>query len=322
MGNNFYSKTLTYSTEVKTTHGYPPDTLRFSPDGKTLIACFGWDGVFFWHVTRPYQPPHIFKPKRPKYSDEDEQFLSVDVSPVGKYFILSSDVKRLRLWHLGYDIPYVTFPLRSKPATAAAYNHAAQLIAYQDIENRINMYDFDAGSYRKRYKVDANNTLNRLTFSPNGRYLVSAPCCIYDTLTCKIVDGFTNDGFKFQAFSNDSMHFWDAADQHETLTLWNIPRGEEIRTLQKPTPPAKEERYVASLVVSQCQQYLACCLYTYEQKIRIHLYDLNIGDSPATTFEVAGTGACPLAFSPDSTRLACVTAKNLYIWDLRKPYTF
>ena len=317
MGNNYYSKTLTYSTEVKTTHGYPPDTLRFSPDGKTLIACYGWDGVFFWDTTRLYQLPHIFKPKRPKYSDEDEQFLAVDVSPTGKYFILSSDVKRLRLWHLGYDIPYVTFPLRSKPATAAAYNHAAQLIAYQDIENRINMYDFDARSYRKRYKVDANNTRNRLTFSPNGRYLVSAPCYIYDTLTCKIVDSFTNEGFKFQVFSHDSEHFWDAADKYETLTLWNIPRGEEIRALHKPIPQAKEKRCVESFAVSECEQYIACCLDASEQNGRIYLYDLNIGGLPVATFEVPETGACSLTFSPDSTCLAGVTAKNVYLYNIR-----
>ena len=85
--DNFYSGTPIRSTEVKTAHGYPPDTLRFLPNGKALIACYRWEGVFFWDATRLYQPPHIFKPTHPKYSDEDEQFFAVDISPVGRYFI-------------------------------------------------------------------------------------------------------------------------------------------------------------------------------------------------------------------------------------------
>ena len=319
MGNNFYLRLPTRRTEVETAHGFPPDTLRFSPNGKTLIACYGWDGVFFWDVTRLYQPPHIFKPTRPRYGNEDEQFLSVDISPTGKYFIISSDAKKLRLWHLGHDTPYVTFTLRSKAVTAAAYSYSAQLIAYQDIDKKINMYDFAARNYRERYKADKNNTRNRLTFSPNGRYLVSHPCQIYDTINCRTVGGFTNDAFKFQAFSNDSKHFWDTTDKYQTLTLWNIPRGEEIRALHKPTPQAWEKRYVESFAVSECEQYIACCLYTYEQNVRIHLYDLNIGGLPVGTFEVPEVGVCPLAFSPDSTLLVCVTAKNVYLWDL-KPY--
>lgn len=319
MSNNFNLRLPTHSTEVKSAHGYPPDTLRFSPDGNTLIACYGWDGVFFWDTTRRYQLPHIFKPKRPKYSDEDEQFLTIDISPAGKYFILSSDAKKFRLWHLGYDIPYVTFPLRSKAATAAAYCHAAQRIAYQDIDNRINMYDFAARSYRERYKVDANNTRNRLTFSPNGRYLVSPPCHIYDTINRRTVDGFTNEGFKFQAFSHDSEHFWDAADKYETLTLWNIPRGEEVFSIQKPEPQAWEKRRVENFAVSECEQYIACTLYTYQQNIHIHLYDLLSGDVPIAIFEVPETGVCPLAFSPDSTLLAGVGTQNVCLWNL-KPY--
>lgn len=318
MRNNFNFRPPTRSTKVKTAHGYPPETLRFSPNGKTLIACYGWDGVFFWNVTRLYEPPHIFKPTRHKYDPKNEFFLSVDVSPAGTYFIISSIENKLRLWHLGQDIPYVMFPLRSE-ITAAAYCHTAQRIAYQDIHNRINVYYAKTKKRIRRYKPDNNNTRNKLTFSANGRYLASHPCQIYDIRKGKTVDGFTNEGFKFQAFSNNSEHFWDAADKSQTLTLWNIQRGEQVSAIQKPTPQTGEKRYVESFAIAPCEQYVACFLYTYEQNTRIHLYDLLRWDVPIAVFEVPEIGVCPLAFSPDSTLLAGVAGKNVYLWDL-KPY--
>lgn len=303
----------------------PPESVVFSPYGQTLFACYRWEGIFSWDVTQLDQPPRVFRPFGDEKFDR-EMYLSVTVSAEGKQFVTSGDEKTFRLWEVGIDTPISEFPLQAGDPNAAAFSPTSNLVAYQDAEDQIYIWDVATGELSDSYKGDDNgNHYLPIAFCQNGTFLASHPCYIYDVIRNKKVDGFSSDNFQFRAFSHDNNHIWvDGYPNVDTIELWHIQQYKKVLSISKPTPllTNEEENHLGDFVVSDCGQYLACGLYTWPtslKKARIHVYDIRKERTPIVSFDLPETRICPLAFSPDNTLLASISTDSIYLWDL-KPY--
>ncbi len=311
-----------HSTCVSQMHGFPSHSLHFSRDGRTLLATQREDGIFSWEVTRPDQPPNIFNPAGSlPHSDASDTYFSLNVSSEGKHFVISGDKNTIRLWELGINAAIAAFPIKEK-AIDATFSPTANLIAYRDVTNQIYIWDVTIGELRDTYMSEYEIGLwdAGLTYSLNGVYLASGRCHLYDVIQREQIDGFINDYFQFLAFSPDSVHFWDTGSPN-TIELWNIQRGEETLTLQKPEEWNQKE--VHTLSQSACGRYLACSPIMYENDVSISLgiWDIHKGSAPIATFMLPYACDTPaLAFSPDNTVLACADdSGTILLWDL-KPY--
>lgn len=309
------------SISLEHTTGVFPGSLRFSADGKTLLANSGYGGILSWDVTRPYDLPHIFKPlgMKPDIDEWGERYLSVDMSPDGKHFVTSGDRRNIRLWELGWDVPMVTFPLQDKPCTAA-FSPAANLLACRDEVNRIHIWNITTGDIYDTYMGGEGHNAPYLTFSPDGTFLVCAPFQLYDVSQRKTVDQFSSDdGFNFLAFSPEPWQIWCdfPAFEHGTIDLWDFRRDEEVLSL--PKPKWWQEKDIDVFALSAYGQYLACSPYTWTDEESVCVWDIRKGSDPIVTFKLTESLLC-LTFSPDNTLLAgaCSTG-SILLWDLT-PY--
>ena len=298
--------------------------LQFSPNGKTLLSRYQWNGIASWNIENPDEPPKFFKPigRNSKPNPEEwvrERYMSVVVSPEGQCFVASGNGKSIRLWELGIDTPIAAFSIQGD-VSEAAFSPSVNLLACRDYANQIYIWDVATADLRDTYTTDKDERYRDLVFSPNGAYLASTPCHIYDVIKREKIDGFTSDLFKFQAFSSDSRHIWDATHDDEEITLWNIDQCKEVLSIVKPAPVKHEDGYIHTFALSACGQYLACGLYNCEPENRVHIYDLYNGRKPIVTIEIPETNGCPLAFSLDNTLLASGSYDGtILLWDM-KPY--
>ena len=302
------------------TTGIFPGSLRFSLDGKTLLANSGYGGIFSWDVTHPNDLPHIFKPlgMKPGTDEGQERYLSVDMSPDGKHFVISGDGRNIRLWELRSDVPMVTFPLQDEPCTAA-FSPIANLLACRDETNRIHIWDITTGDIYDTY-ISGETYDPYFAFSPDGAFIACAPFQLYDISQRKTVNQFSSDdGFYFLAFSPDPLRIWcdSPASDNETIDLWDFQRDEEVLSL--PKPKWWQEKDINTFALSTCGHYLACSPYTWTDEESVCVWDIRKGSEPIITFELTESLGC-LTFSPNNTLLAgaCSTG-TILLWDL-KPF--
>ncbi|MYA68502.1 WD40 repeat domain-containing protein [Candidatus Poribacteria bacterium] len=302
------------------TTGIFPGSLRFSLDGKTLLANSGYGGIFSWDVTHPDNLPHIFKPlgMKPGTDEGQERYLSVDMSPDGKHFVISGDGRNIRLWELRSDVPMVTFPLQDEPCTAA-FSPIANLLACRDETNRIHIWDITTGDIYDTY-ISGETYDPYFAFSPDGAFIACAPFQLYDISQRKTVNQFSSDdGFYFLAFSPDPLRIWcdSPASDNETIDLWDFQRDEEVLSL--PKPKWWQEKDINTFALSTCGHYLACSPYTWTDEESVCVWDIRKGSEPIITFELTESLGC-LTFSPNNTLLAgaCSTG-TILLWDL-KPF--
>lgn len=306
-----------HSTCVSQLHTFPAYSLNFSLDGKRLLAMHRVDGIYDWDVSRPDHPPNVFKfiEKEPNSDASDtyasDIYFSVNVSSEGRHFVTFGDENSLRVWELGSEMPIATFPIQRKLDTAT-FSPAANLLACRDDAGKIDIWDVATGDLRDTYIVDEYETYSNLTFSPNGKYLVSRTDILYDVTQGKKIETSDLEEMSIRLFSHDSTQF--LCDTGEAIELWDIHQCE--KSLSIPKPEAWLCSNIVALALSPCAKYLAGSCY--EAPEGLHVWRVDDG-KPLNVFEV-NSAISSLTFSPDSKVLASgMHDGTILLWDLN-PY--
>ncbi len=305
------------STCVSQLHTFPAYSLDFSLDGKRLMAMHRVDGIYDWDVSRPNHHPNVFKSngKEPNsYASgtyASDTYFSVNVSPEGRHFVTFGDENSLCVWELGSEMPIVTFSIQRESHTAT-FSPTANLLACRDDTSRIYIWDVATGDLRDTYTDDKCETYNDLTFSPNGRYLVSGTDLLYDVTHGEKVDTFDLEKMCIHLFSHDSTQFF--CNTRDSIEVWDIRLCEKVLSIPKPETWGCSN--VVALALSPCGKYLAGrCGEVPEE---LHLWAIDDG-KPITVFK-GNAPILSLTFSPDSTLLASgMDDGTILLWDM-KPY--
>ena len=154
--------------------------------------------------------------------------------------------------------------------------------------------------------------VSALTFSPDGRHLLSAGCagirgtdvlCRWEVPTGKLVRRYaTPRDFVSVAFSPDSRTL--AAGYFAPLLLWSPRSGKELRRITDPPP------YVSSLAYSPDGRTLAAASRVTEACRR-----WRVDTDEKLPSWTAGGGGGVLSFAPDGKFLAHAGNRALTVWD-------
>ncbi len=310
-----------WATGSSQSHKFPhshttfPDSVVFSPDGKTLAAGSWNDGVKVWNITYPSHPPIHF--------DLPGKNHCVSLSPDGTFLATGIDRNTVRIWNVGETTPRRTLALSEKDRVvcSAAFSPRSNLTACGD--NKGNLHLWGGQHEGKRHILTAHQgAVDFVALSPDERHLVSMS--VYDAQDSQLwnvesgetVDMFPNN-IKKIAFSPCGHKI--ACGMQKEILLWDVNRHRTILTL----PHAQQSWWPFALAFSPCGEYLASGAWWHRgmriKKVAIRLWAVSTGENIAT-FRGHPTDVQCLAFSPDGMVLASGSYDNTFLlWNM-KPY--
>ena len=292
-----------------------PDSVVFSPDGKTLAAGSWNDGVKMWNITDPSHPPTHF--------DLPGKNHCVSLSFGGTFLATGIDGDTIKVWNVGETTPRRTLALSEKDRVvcSAAFSPRSHLTACGDDKGNLHLW---GGQHEgKRYSLTAHQgAVDFVALSPDERHLVSMS--VYDARDSRLwrveigeaVDMFPNNINKI-AFSPCGHKI--ACGMQKQILLWDVNRRQTILTL----PHAQQSWWPFALAFSPCGEYLASGAWWHRgmgiKKVAIRLWAVSTGENIAT-FRGHPTDVQCLAFSPDGMVLASGSYDNTFLlWNM-KPY--
>jgi RNA polymerase sigma factor (sigma-70 family) len=151
---------------VRFRHAYWLHSVRFTPDGKTIVSC-GIDGVRTWDVVTGKQA--LFIPG----SEIGENFACAPVSPDGKLIATASGAAGVRLWDAA------TGKLLRGVGASAEYlvcfsPDGKQLVTLgTNPRDQVQLLDVDSGKLLWSWS-DGKQPFTRLAFTPDGKEVVLA----------------------------------------------------------------------------------------------------------------------------------------------------
>ncbi len=299
--------------------GVWPSSLQFSLDGKTLFAKSYIYGILSYDITTPNIPPKIFRPKQKRKRDSEsfgERYTSIVISSEEKYYVTSGDKNIVRLWELDNYTPIVSFPIESE-LSDVIFSPITNLLACHDEDNRIYIWDITTNEIYDAFTVESPEYIKFISFSSDGKYLISHYGQIYDVSERKLLDWYTyDDSINYQAFSSESNQIW-CDWNNDTIELWDFLKDEEVLSI--PKPEWWDRKHLVSLTVSSCGKYLACSPDTWNCNDNLCVWDITMGKEPIAKFTTQDSPGC-LSFSHDNTLLVgCYGDGSILLWDM-KPY--
>ena len=291
-----------------------PDSLVFSPDGRTLAAGTRTEGVKLWDIAAPAQQPRSF--------NITGKIQAIFVAACGKRHATSIDKNTIKVWEIEETEPRLTFTPSETDVevSTAALSPTRNLLAYGDSKGTLAVWDV-RGKAHLHVLTAHDGWIHSVAFSPDEKCLASirrdGPVSrLWDVESGKAFGEFP-DRINAIAFSPGSDVI--ACGMAKKILLWDVKRRETFITL----PHAQDSWWPFALVFSPCGRYLVSGAWWHRgmgiKQVAIRLWDVASGENLAT-FRGHPTDVQTLAFSPDGELLASGSFDGtILLWDM-KPY--
>ena len=305
-------ETLSYNTTL-TTHTDHIEGIAFSPDGKT-IASGSRDGRI---ILRDTENLH----EKTTITGHTYGFRSIAFSPDGKTIVSGSLDRTVRLWDTTTGKNTTTFYGHIADVQSVAFSPDGRTIASGGTTWSINdwladdftvrLWDVASGE-NKATLLEHKWSVYHLTFSPDGRYLVSSSgdkrAIFWDADTGNPLWTITGDGVLQVSnytlggetvgpiiFSKDGKTF--VSGTKSEIRLWNTESRQTVATFMRPT--SEFRHIISSNIAFSPDGNTVATIYNENE---MHL--LNVATGKIRTFITGHTSrSSSIAFSPDGQTL-------------------
>jgi RNA polymerase sigma factor (sigma-70 family) len=261
-GDPLPAEAISRLATVRFRHASWVSSVRFTPDGKTIVSC-GADGVRAWDVVTGKQA--LFIPG----SKIGDNFASAPVSPDGKLIATASDAAGVRLWDvatgkllrgIGGSAEYlVSFSPDGKQVVTVGTNPRKQ----------VQLLDVDTGKLSWSWS-EGKQPFNRLAFTPDGKEVVvstgvsnrqnaphEAAIVFLDARTGKVRRQIAPDspGVQEIAFSPDGTLIAAVCSRRElpdefpeaNLRVWEVNGGRPVQSINPPDADDMRQKYFTTV---------------------------------------------------------------------------
>lgn len=147
--------------------GISVSALTFSPDGRTLVACYTDGRLFLWD-SRTGRPRHILS-----FPSHGQSYRSLDFSPNGRLLALS-DRRALYLLEMASGQRFRELPLGGAWVDSSAFAPDNRTLAVGDAGSSAAIHLWDLPTEKEIGILSGHlNSIYTLVFSPDGSFLLS-----------------------------------------------------------------------------------------------------------------------------------------------------
>ena len=230
------------------------ESLRFSQDGKTIVAEYRYGSVLLWDIESKQARPAI-----PTESAAKNQH--IHVSSEGELYVTSIHKNTVKLWKVGSCRSPIAEFTDNEPGRVAAFTPINSKLALAHKGGNLIVWDVQSGDKLHAFRhplqtpTDDSDQVWKLMFSPDGRLLISDAeygpnVRLWDVERGEEIQDFPSDEFGDVGTFSPCGQYLTGISSGKNIILWDLKRRETLTTL----------RFLRAceFAYSPCSSYLAC----------------------------------------------------------------